>query len=156
LVRRARLAIDRHLRPRPQLELGRWLATRRRCVPATIDVSDGLGKDLGRLARASGVGITLDAGALPLPNRGLCAWLGRDPLELTLGGGEDYVLAFTLPGGIEPPAELGCRAIGLTRKGKGVTLTGGDQPPRDVADLGFDHLADALSAQAMSLRRAPP
>jgi thiamine-monophosphate kinase len=52
-----------------------------------IDVSDGFGIDLRRLAEASGVGVVLDE--LPVAP-------GATPDE-ALGGGEDYELVFTAP-----------------------------------------------------------
>ena len=66
-----------------------------------MDVSDGLARDLHRLCRASGVGAEVDAEALPFSDRfaTLCEAIGADPLALALGGGEDYVLLFTLPEG---------------------------------------------------------
>lgn len=134
-----RRAIRRHLEPRPQLALGRWLGTQQE--GAAMDVSDGLARDLHRLCKASGTGAEIDAGALPLTNRftRLCAVIGADPLALALGGGEDYVLLFTLPEGIAPP-EKGARRIGKIVRGKGVTLLReGNRSP--LPDLGWDHLA---------------
>jgi thiamine-monophosphate kinase len=69
----------------------------------------------------------------------LCEAIGADPLALALGGGEDYVLLFTLPEGIEPP-EKGARRIGKIIKGnKVVLLREGSRSP--LPDLGWDHLA---------------
>jgi len=134
-----RRAIRRHLEPRPQLALGRWLGAQQE--GAAMDVSDGLARDLHRLCKASGAGAEIDAGALPFAHRftRVCAAIGADPLALALGGGEDYVLLFTLPEGIEPP-EKEARRIGRIVKGKGVTLLReGSRSP--LPDLGWDHLA---------------
>ncbi len=86
--------VARHARPRPPLAFGRALAG---VAAAAIDISDGLLADLGRLAAASGVGIELDAGRLPLSApMGEYAWAtGSDPRTLALSGGEDFELAFT-------------------------------------------------------------
>lgn len=133
-------AVARHLAPTPQLELGLWLGRRRAAVGA-MDVSDGLARDLPRLCRASGVGAVVDAGALPLAPSfpALCERLGRDPLALALGGGEDYVLLFTLPAGMAPPARFGCAAVGtITRERElGIERDGIRRP---LPDLGWDHL----------------
>jgi thiamine-monophosphate kinase len=138
-VQRAmRRAMRRHLQPAPQLALGRWLG--RQKEGAAMDVSDGLACDLHRLCRASGVGAEVDAAALPFADRFLtiCRQIFADPLALALGGGEDYVLLFTLPEGIAPP-EPGARRIGRITKGKRLVLlrNGGRS---DLPDAGWDHL----------------
>ncbi len=135
----ARRAVRRHLSPEPQIDLGRWLAKRK--AGAAIDVSDGVARDLHRLCRASGVGAEIAAEALPLSDRfrDLCKTLDTDPLALALGGGEDYVLLFTLPRSEEPPEPLACRRIGTITKSRGVRLlrNGGKEP---LPELGWDHL----------------
>ncbi|MCB1226532.1 MAG: thiamine-monophosphate kinase [Verrucomicrobiales bacterium] len=77
-----------HLTFSPRLEQGRWLVAEAG-VRAMMDLSDGLARDLPRLARASGVGFEVDWDQLPCQpgcNRDQ-AW----------GDGEDYELLFTLP-----------------------------------------------------------
>lgn len=77
----------RHLRFPPRLDEGEWLA----CHGATamMDLSDGLAKDLPRLAKASGCGFVIDQSAVP-KNRG-CG------IEEALGDGEDYELLVAVP-----------------------------------------------------------
>ena len=115
-------------RPRPCLALGQALRGR---ATAAIDVSDGLLADAAHLARASGVALHIESGALPL-----CAALKRctdraRALRWALAGGEDYVLCFTLPAGEAAPE--GCVRIGHVADGVGVHC--------DVAvdDPGFRH-----------------
>jgi thiamine-monophosphate kinase len=138
----ARHAVRRHLLPEPQLELGAWLGTQ--AEGAAMDVSDGLARDLHRLCRESGTGAEIDRAALPLSDRftALCARLGADALALALSGGEDYVLLFTLPDGVEPPAPFGCRRIGtiirFPRRRRIVLFDG--ETSRDLPDAGWDHL----------------
>ena len=55
----------KHLRFIPRVEESRWLTKNFR-VHAMMDLSDGLGADLPRLARASKVGFKIDKNALPL------------------------------------------------------------------------------------------
>lgn len=135
----ARRAVRRHLQPRPGIELGRWLG--RQPAGAAMDVSDGVARDLHRLCRASGAGAEIDEDALPFSDRFtlLCEAIGADPLALALGGGEDYVLLFTLPAGLAPPPEFSCRRIGTITKRHGVALLS-DGKRRNLPDLGWDHI----------------
>jgi thiamine-monophosphate kinase len=86
-----------HRRPAPALAMGLRLA--RAGATAMIDVSDGLAGDALHLAESSGVGVEVHDAAVPLAPgvAEAAAVLGRDPLELALGGGEDFVLAAALP-----------------------------------------------------------
>ena len=142
LRRAAGRALRRHLEPRPQLELGRWLGSRRRA--AAIDVSDGLAIDLHRLCRASDVGARIEAASLPLATEAerLAAHLGSSAERLALAGGEDYVLLFTLAPTARPPARFAARRIGAVVSGRRLTLTGrgGTRP---LPPAGWDHLAGA-------------
>ena len=75
-----------HLVFEPRLAEGQWLA-RHRVASSLMDLSDGLGADLPRLARASGVFFQLDFAAIPRA-RGAT-------LKAALNDGEDYELLFT-------------------------------------------------------------
>jgi thiamine-monophosphate kinase len=92
--RAAGVVVDAHRRPVPRLAEGR--AARRGGATAMIDVSDGLGLDLDRLCRASGVGVVLDV--VPVATGAT--------LEDALSGGEDYELVFTAPAPGEIAAEF--------------------------------------------------
>lgn len=76
----------RHLSFHPRLAEGEWLA-RHKLASAMMDLSDGLGADLPRLAEASGVSFHLDPEAIPR-TRGAT-------LEQAFNDGEDYELLFT-------------------------------------------------------------
>jgi thiamine-monophosphate kinase len=76
----------RHLVFEPRLAEGCWLA-RHGIASSMMDLSDGLGADLPRLAEASKVDFQLDPKAIPLA-RGAT-------LEMALNDGEDYELLFT-------------------------------------------------------------
>jgi thiamine-monophosphate kinase len=80
----------RHLKFMPRIEESRWL-TRNFSIHAMMDLSDGLGADLPRLARASRVGFELDETALPL-ERG-CT------VAQAISDGEDYELLFAISPG---------------------------------------------------------
>jgi thiamine-monophosphate kinase len=62
-----------------------------------MDLSDGLADGVRQIAEASGVGIVLDAAAIPIaPDvRDWHAREGLDPLERALCGGDDLELLFT-------------------------------------------------------------
>jgi len=151
LAESARKAVDRHLRPRAQVELGAWLASLGpEEHPAALDLSDGLARDLPRLARESGVGAEVDAASLPLAGGpeefgALCAVLDTDPVDIALAGGEDYVLLFTLPEGTTPPEHFGCRPIGRIVEGDEITLLRCGS--REAwPEMGWDHLGHATAA----------
>jgi thiamine-monophosphate kinase len=102
---------------------------------AAIDVSDGLARDCGHVAEASRVCLVLDEAALlaDVVLVDAAAALGLDPLDLALGGGEDYALVCA---GDAPVG--GFRRIGEVRPGRGLVLRGaGGERPLEPA--GFDH-----------------
>ncbi len=78
----------RHLRFMPRVEEGAWLAGHAGAT-AMMDLSDGLAKDLPRLAKASGCGFEVDPARLPR-HRG-CS------VEQAIGDGEDYELLVAIP-----------------------------------------------------------
>jgi thiamine-monophosphate kinase len=77
----------RHLKFIPRIAESRWL-TENFPLHAMMDLSDGLGADLPRLARASGVGFEVDEAALPL-NPGCTT-------KQAISDGEDYELLFAI------------------------------------------------------------
>jgi thiamine-monophosphate kinase len=137
LAASARRAVRRHFRPPDQLATGAWLSRRRRA--AAIDVSDGLLLDLERLCQASGVGALIDATKLPTSAHfaEIAARIDAEPSDLALSGGEDYVLLFAVPPGVEPPTALDATRIGEVTQGRGITIEGATPPVRK----GWDHFA---------------
>jgi thiamine-monophosphate kinase len=81
------LRSGRHLRFTPRIKESRWL-TEHFSIHAMMDLSDGLGADLPRLARASDVGFELEEDALPR-QRG-CS------IAQAISDGEDYELLFAI------------------------------------------------------------
>lgn len=81
-------ASGRHLDFTPRLREAQWLV--RHAKPTSMmDLSDGLGSDLPRLAAASGLGYEVDPAAIPC-HEGIT-------IDQAISEGEDYELLFTLP-----------------------------------------------------------
>ncbi|WP_432754677.1 thiamine-phosphate kinase [Pseudomonas sp. WMBT8] len=129
--------------PQPQLALG--IALRGKATSA-LDISDGLLADCGHIAKASGVSLVIERQRLPL-SAALLAFLGDDGARAAaLSGGDDYVLAFTLP-----PAELAplladgwpVQVVGRVEAGAGVRLL--DARGHDItpAVRGYQHFRQA-------------
>lgn len=81
-------ASGRHLTFTPRLEEARWLVANHRPT-AMMDLSDGLGSDLPRLAAASQVGYTIELAMIPVHE--------YSDLKGAISDGEDYELLMTVP-----------------------------------------------------------
>jgi thiamine-monophosphate kinase len=119
----------RHLVFAPRLAEGEWLA-RHGVATALMDLSDGLGTDLPRLARASGVDFHLDPTAVPRAKGAT--------LRQAMSDGEDYELLFTAKSAVAKtlkkkwPFATPLHCIGVMGpRGKG------SRPP--LIAYGFDH-----------------
>jgi thiamine-monophosphate kinase len=87
----------RYLFPDARVRLG-VLAARNRAASSCIDLSDGLADGVQRLAAASGVGIRIDAAALPIEPDAR-RWFeskGDDAILEAVDSGDDYELLFTV------------------------------------------------------------
>jgi thiamine-monophosphate kinase len=148
--------IEAQLMPRPHLQAGRLLA-RQGLASALIDISDGVATDLYHICRAGGVGARIDRARVPVSPRVQAAapHLGRDPLDLALTGGEDYLLLFTCPpsragrlpqsftrAGLAPPLRLGHIVSGE----RVILETPAGQV--DISGRGYDHFRLDLETQA--------
>jgi thiamine-monophosphate kinase len=129
------VAVQAWRRPRARIAEGLRMAA---LASAAIDVSDGLARDAVNLANASGVRVVLDEAALRAylhaATKACAHALALDPLELALGGGEDYALLCTSASPIE-----GFTRVGEVQRGSGVVVRS-DGNERAV-DAGFDHFA---------------
>lgn len=110
--------VQAYTHPAPDLALGRALAP---LVTAMADVSDGLLIDAGRIASASGIGITVALDAVPLSE----AWRevrgdGAEERVAAATMGDDHRLLFTAP----PERAVAILAAGM-RHGAALTRVGG-------------------------------
>jgi len=129
--------LGRHLTFEPRLVESRWLCdTLGAGLHAMMDVSDGLGRDGGRLAKASGVRIRIDAGAIPR-HEGVPDW------RTAAAGGEDYELLFAAAEGAALPAACPATGTPITRIGTALAGTGcvvADAGKEiDVSEMGWEH-----------------
>jgi thiamine-monophosphate kinase len=147
---------EAQLRPHPHLRAGRLLA-QEGLATALIDTSDGIATDLYHICRAGGVGARIPAAAVPVSPRVRAAapHLSRDPLDLALTGGEDYLLLFTCP-----PSLAGRLPTAFSRAGLAAPLplgriVSGDrviletsEGEEDISGQGYDHFHLDLSNDA--------
>ncbi|GAB3683999.1 thiamine-phosphate kinase [Angustibacter aerolatus] len=128
--------VDAHRRPRPPYAAGPIAALHG--ATAMLDVSDGLLRDAGRIARASGVVLDLDPVLLaPLtePLVLAAAALGVDPLDWVLTGGEDHALLAAFSAG-PPPGFVPLGRVVAADVGGPRVLVGGAAP---TLPPGWDH-----------------
>ncbi len=100
-----------------------------RCgASAMCDVSDGLVQDLGHLATASAVRISLETARLEVGPRlvDVGRALNVDPMRWLLTGGEDHALVATFHSARDVPA--GWTVIGRVDEGAGVRVDGAAYP----------------------------
>lgn len=135
-------------RPVPRVDAGQALAETPG-VHALIDTSDGTASDLLHLVEASGVGVRLDASALPAAP-GVTETARAAAVETdawALGGGEDYelLLAAAPAFGAAAKGFAGRLGLPLTRIGEilapeeGRTITRRDGRHEPLAAKGWDH-----------------
>jgi thiamine-monophosphate kinase len=140
---------NRYLYPEPRVRMGLTLG-RNRVASACMDLSDGLADGVRQIAEASGVGIIVDAGALPV-DEGARAWFdarGGDALSKAITGGDDYELVFTSPrranGRLRAAsrgADVAVTRIGVCTEAHTLILRrSSDGPPTDEAiPSGYTH-----------------
>lgn len=137
--------LDAYYRPQPRLALGQAL---RGIASAAQDVSDGLLADLGHIARASGVGITLDITTVPVSALLTSQYSSSGVFRLALTAGDDYELVFTAPAGSKKAvaaaaARAGVRVtrIGKVNKGEGVVVLDPSGRPLTFDGGGYEHFS---------------
>jgi thiamine-monophosphate kinase len=138
----AEALLARYWSPQPQLALGQALRGK---ATSALDISDGLLADCGHIALASGVRLVVERDALPL-SAPLLAFFGQKAAQhAALSGGDDYVLAFTLPA-----SELSglladgfpVQVVGWVEAGQGVALVDADGQDITPSTRGYQHFKD--------------
>jgi thiamine-monophosphate kinase len=121
--RSPRALVDAYRRPAPPYAEGPRAAALG--ATAMVDVSDGLVADLGHVARASGVAVSVSSDAFHVPQefRDTARALNADPLHWLLGGGDDHALAATFPPDVDLP--MAWSVVGRVEPGEGVRVDGG-------------------------------
>jgi thiamine-monophosphate kinase len=125
---------------RPVARIAAGLAARD-VATSGIDISDGLARDVGHIARDSGVRIALDPSRLVTPELECAARIvGANPLSLALHGGEDFALVMTVPSGQMPAGFVLIGRVLAGEQGTGdVVLDVPGQAFVPVEQHGYDH-----------------
>lgn len=136
--------VGRYLRPTPRLALGPLL---RSFASAAMDVSDGLVKDLRRLASPAGARASIEFKRLPLsPPAAQLIAKDHNRMTAVIAGGDDYEILFTVPAnrvsafreavqGV--PVQIS--EIGVFEAGQGVAVLDDQGRTIETGRGGFDH-----------------
>jgi thiamine-monophosphate kinase len=138
----AEALLARYWSPQPQLGLGMALCGK---ASAALDISDGLLADCGHIALASGVRLLVERARLPMSDALLAFFTREDAQQAALAGGDDYVLAFTMPpSALDSLTAAGWPVfvIGRAVEGQGVALI--DENGQDVTPKtrGYQHFRE--------------
>lgn len=128
----------RHLRFQPRLAEGRWLAGQRG-VTAMMDLSDGLGSDLPKLARLSNCSFRIAPDSLPL-HQG-CS------IKEAICDGEDYELLFTISPRFWPDLQKRWDAASPRLNITPIGMMISPREPSTPLPSGHDHLATSSKAR---------
>lgn len=134
----------RYLRPSPRVALAPLLFS---CASASLDISDGLIKDLGRMAAAARAGVTIRFAALPLsPSARHMIEAEPSFAEQIVAGGGDYEILFAVPRdrlelmrSIAPAIPVQITEIGRLEAGGGITLLDASGQAMHFGSSGYDH-----------------
>lgn len=128
--------------PTPRVALGMQL---RGVAHAALDVSDGLAGDLGHILKASKVGATINADALPFGPT-LLSLPPEVKREFALAGGDDYELCFTAPPSLKEQVLAAAQAantpvtlIGRIEEEPGLRICDHRGKPVPLSLHSFDH-----------------
>lgn len=138
--------VSRHLTPSPRVDEARYLAAGE-VVTSMIDISDGLIQDLNHICNESNVQGKVWIDEVPLSDS--YKYVSKEmelSRHLSLCGGEDYELLFTVPpdkiGFVESFKEkfsCGVTCIGEIYQGNGVIVYDQHKVPVELDVCGYDH-----------------
>jgi len=137
----AREVRERFVRPAPRHAAARFLEAHR--AHAMIDLSDGLGSDLGHLLAAGGVGAHVDVERVPvLPaSREAAAAAGEPAWHFAARSGEEYELLAALPADVGDgdlaAAPVPVTVIGVVEEAPGLRAT--EAGAAVTLPVGYDH-----------------
>jgi thiamine-monophosphate kinase len=141
--------VAKYRRPAARTRLGQAVA-QARAARAAMDLSDGLADALRQVAEASGCGVEVDAGAIPVEPAAREWWTARgsDALRAALSGGDDYELLFAVPRGWrgrlrqarQRVAEPALTRIGVLTKDKAARVMRRNGGREDLPG-GFEHFS---------------
>ena len=130
---------EKLLEPKARVKEGQVLS---KYANATIDISDGMSKELHLIAKMSGVKILIDSEKLPIRKEvfEVADLLGLDPIEIALASGEEFELIFTIPEEHLDKLDFDFAVIGRVEKGEGVYLRRNGKLEK-MPVLGWEHLS---------------
>lgn len=140
----AHLLRSRFLRPQPRLCISAALVEH---VHASMDISDGLMKDLGRMCRASGVGAVVEHGRLPLSQAFLSVRTAdAATADAVLFAGDDYEILCAVPPerlaafqAAGATAGISIAAVGHFTESRAVELRDANGDLIELGRSGWDH-----------------
>jgi len=130
-------------RPEPRIELGRAATTHSRCA---IDLSDGLGSDLGHICEESNVGALIYLDKLPMSDAVAEYVAESGDWSLPLSAGDDYELCMTVPAQHQAAFEAAMQQqevpviwIGMIEQGEQVRAMSPNGDVDAYVARGYDH-----------------
>ncbi len=137
--------LERQLKPEARRDIIKILAEKDILPTSMIDISDGLSSEILHLCDASGTGCRLHINKVPIDNetREMAQELNLEPVTISLNGGEDYELLFTvaLSGFEKITAIQEISIIGhMTAKEEGTCLVLPDGSLTSIQSMGWNSL----------------
>jgi len=133
-------------RPEPRVELGRVAAMHSHCA---IDLSDGLGSDLGHICEESNVGALIYLDKLPMSDAVADYVAESGDWSLPLSAGDDYELCMTVPSeqqaafeAVMQQQDVPVTWIGMIEQGEQVRAMSPNGDVDAYVARGYDHFAN--------------